>query len=306
MKLSKKNTVLLLSTSLFFVLNGCGDGGTTVEEIVQEKKEPTLKTNVKQQGEIDTHGAEDGKTQIEKTEKMPHPMPVATDTTAKATHSGVVLEVLQAAPYVYLKVKENDKELWVAAPKADVVVGAKVTFDEQMLMKNFTSKTLGRTFESVLFASRLNIDTPTEKGKETVASKKDEVMQNTHKNHTVVTQAKVDDTNKSIQTADKKTQTANGTLYTVEQIYTQADDLNNTVISVKGKVVKVSGGIMGRNWIHIQDGTGSIGSNDLLFTSENIATVGDEVTATGTLKTNIDFGYGYAYSVIIENSKFIK
>jgi len=179
-----------------------------------------------------------------------------------------------------------------------VSVGAKVTFDEQMVMRNFTSKTLKRTFKTVLFASRLKMDTSTQKSEKTTANEEAKAIQNAHENPVITTQTKTDDTNQTIKGA---------TLHTIEQIYAQAHDLNNTVIRVKGRVVKVLEDIMGRNWIHLQDGTGTQGTNDLVFTSKNITvTVGDEVNATGLLKTNIDFGYGYAYSVIIENSKFTK
>jgi len=297
MKSIKKNTALLLFTSIL-LLNGCDDDTTTVEKIAQEKKESVTKVHTDQKSKISMHGAKDGKTDIEKTENMPHPMPPFTAVSENTSHSGIVLEVLQATPYVYAKVKENGRVFWIAAPEVAVKVGAKVTFDEQMVMQNFTSKTLKRTFETVLFASRLNMDASTEKSKEAIVNKEPEEMQNTLKEHTITTQTKEDDTNQTT----KKT-----TLRTIEQIYAQADDLNNTVIHVKGKVVKVLEGIMGRNWIHLQDGTGTQGTNDLVFTSKNITvTVGDEVNATGLLKTNIDFGYGYAYSVIIENSKFTK
>ncbi|MBW2290211.1 MAG: nucleotide-binding protein, partial [Deltaproteobacteria bacterium] len=69
------------------------------------------------------------------------------------------------------------------------------------------------------------------------------------------------------------------------------------------RVVKFNTGIMGRNWIHIQDGSGSEGSNDLTVTTEDTVQVGDLVVIRGTLKMNQDFGSGYSYEILVENAK---
>ena len=62
--------------------------------------------------------------------------------------------------------------------------------------------------------------------------------------------------------------------------------------------------IMGRNWVHLRDGTGSAldNSNDLLVTTTNEAEIGDVVTAKGIVRTDMDFGSGYAYKVLIEEA----
>jgi hypothetical protein len=75
-------------------------------------------------------------------------------------------------------------------------------------------------------------------------------------------------------------------------------------VTVRGKVVKFNGGILGVNWIHIQDGTGRAadGSNDITVTSDMTATVGDVVTVTGIVGLNKDLGSGYSYPVIIERA----
>jgi hypothetical protein len=81
-----------------------------------------------------------------------------------------------------------------------------------------------------------------------------------------------------------------------------------TTITVRGKIVKYNGGILGVNWMHLQDGSGSAadGSNDLTITSETEAHVGDEITATGTLVINRDIGSGYQYGAIIERARVVK
>jgi hypothetical protein len=84
--------------------------------------------------------------------------------------------------------------------------------------------------------------------------------------------------------------------------------LNKKKVVVKGKVVKVSAGIMGRNWIHIQDGTGSQAkkNHNLVCTSKETAEIGDIVTVSGILAKDKDFGGGYKYTAIVEESTIKK
>ncbi len=90
--------------------------------------------------------------------------------------------------------------------------------------------------------------------------------------------------------------------YTVAEIYQKTAALNGKTVIVKGKVVKVSAGIMGMNWIHLQDGTGDPknGSHNLVATSDDLPAKGDVVTMKGTITKDKDFGSGYKYSVIME------
>ena len=73
-------------------------------------------------------------------------------------------------------------------------------------------------------------------------------------------------------------------------------------------MVKVSAEIMGKNWIHLQDGSGdpSKGTNDIVVTSQELPSVGDTVTARGALSKDQDFGYGYNYPVIVEQASIKK
>ncbi len=93
--------------------------------------------------------------------------------------------------------------------------------------------------------------------------------------------------------------------YTVAELYQKKDELKGKLVKVHGRVVKVSNGIMDTNWIHIQDGTGKDGSNDVIFRAKTAtANVGDLVTASGTLVTDQDFGFSYQYPVLVENASF--
>lgn len=87
---------------------------------------------------------------------------------------------------------------------------------------------------------------------------------------------------------------------TIEQVYAQKDKLAGKQVEVMGKVVKVNNGIMGRNFLHITDGTGKEGTNDLTITSDDTAEVGDKISASGEVVINRDFGAGYSYPLLLE------
>jgi hypothetical protein len=76
-------------------------------------------------------------------------------------------------------------------------------------------------------------------------------------------------------------------------------------IEIRGVVVKVNKQIMGKNWIHIQDGTNSEGKFDLTITSQDLAEVNDEVTFKGKITLEKDFGSGYFYEVIMEEATLV-
>ena len=90
---------------------------------------------------------------------------------------------------------------------------------------------------------------------------------------------------------------------TVSDVFTKKATLAGKNIAIKGSVVKVSSCIMGTNWYHIKDGTGSAGTDDLVATSGDTARVGDQVVVRGVLATDVDFGSGYKYAVIMKDSQ---
>ena len=106
-----------------------------------------------------------------------------------------------------------------------------------------------------------------------------------------------------IEAAEKgKTASAKTEVYKVEELYAKKEKLNGKKVTVKGKVVKFSPGIMGKNWIHLQDGSGKQGTNDITITTDQNTAIGENIVVTGNLVTNKDFGGGYKYEVIIEEA----
>jgi len=96
---------------------------------------------------------------------------------------------------------------------------------------------------------------------------------------------------------------AQANLKTVAVLNKDKAALAGKTVSAQGKVVKVNNGIMGRNFVHVQDGTGDASNNNLIVTSKDMANVGDQVSVTGVVVVNRDFGGGYSYPLLIEEAK---
>jgi aspartyl/asparaginyl-tRNA synthetase len=94
---------------------------------------------------------------------------------------------------------------------------------------------------------------------------------------------------------------------TVAEIWAQRAQLKEKTVTIRGKVVKFNENIMGKNWVHLRDGTGTAGKdNDVTVTTADQAAVGDVVTVKGTVRVDKDFGAGYAYPVIVEDARLTK
>ena len=222
---------------------------------------------------------------------------------ADANLHGTVVERLDAPPsYTYLKIKSATGEVWAAVPTSTVAVGTEVTVMNPMPMQNFESKTLNRTFDVVMFASSAevgNVQAPAGGAPAGAA-----MAPMGDKAGSPIPPAVVAADLSNIKVA--KAAGADGR--TVAEVWGQKDALKDKTISVRAKVVKMTGGVLGKNWLHLRDGSGADGTkdNDLVVTTTENAAVNDEVTVTGVVHTDKDLGSGYQYPVIIEDAKITK
>ena len=94
----------------------------------------------------------------------------------------------------------------------------------------------------------------------------------------------------------------------IETVWKTRATLAGKTVTVRGKVMKFNGGILGVNWIHLQDGSGKEAerTNDITVTSDADAKVGETITVTGVVGINKDLGSGYNYPVIIEKAKIAR
>ncbi len=195
-------------------------------------------------------------------------------------HKVVVQEVLQTTSYTYLLVKENDNTKWLAIPKIEANAGETYFYQGGNEMKDFKSSQLNRTFESVLFLGGV--------------VKADEMGKN--KKDASTGKAK------TFAKLELNLEPVEGGV-TIADLYANKSEYAGKVIKVKGQVVQFSSSIMGRNWIHLQDGTEHNGVFDLVITSKSDISVGDVVVLEGKISLDKDFGYGYFYELIMEDAQ---
>ncbi len=209
--------------------------------------------------------------------------------------TGPVLETMNASNYTYVRVKTDAGDVWAASGEFKVAVGDRVTLALEMPMENFHSETLKRDFPLIYFTTRI--------GREGEVPPAMPAMMSAHGMGGGAQAGGAAAGGAAAQVTEPIQPAPGGT--TVASVWANRKTLAGKTVSVRGKVVKFNGGILGRNWIHIQDGTGAAadGTNDLLVTSDAAANVGDVITVTGTLAIDKDFTAGYAYAVLIESAK---
>jgi len=208
----------------------------------------------------------------------------AADTSPSAAISGKVLEVLEVDSFTYLRLKTKDGEMWAAVKKTPMKVGADVTIDDPTVMTNFESKTLKKTFDRLVFGSIARGATTDMAGAHAGIAKPADVG--------------------PIKVAKAPGPDAR----TVAEINARRAELKGKPVVVRGKVVKFTAGVMGKNWVHLRDGSGSAadGSDDLLVTTLDETKIGDVVLAKGIVQTDRDFGSGYSYKVLVEEAALQK
>ncbi len=225
-----------------------------------------------------------------------------------------VIETMDSGGYTYMLVDKNGNSEWVAIPQSSVKKGEEVHFYKGMVMKNFSSKTLHRTFETIVFSPGLvrgNAASPhTQKYHTTSESFRSAVEAEQERSSTEVNATTSGGSLAAIvpfkELHIEKINNENG--YTVNEIFQNAEKLNGKEITLRGQIVKFSPMIMGRNWIHLQDGTGNAMQNehDLVVTTKDQAKEGDIAVVRGIVTANKDFGAGYSYKVIIEQAVITK
>lgn len=202
--------------------------------------------------------------------------------------TGPVLEHLAASPYVYLRIKTSRGEVWAAVPEAKIETGTVVTVVSPMLMTKFASSSLKRTFDEVYFGTLAQEGAaPTAAGG------------NPH--------AGVGRPAAPVEVGKVAKATA-ADARTVAELWDQKASLEGKTVTIHGVVVKANNGVMGKNWIHLQDGSGDAkqGTNDITVTTLEQAAKGETVTIRGTVRTKKDFGAGYTYPVMVEDAKIIR
>ncbi len=198
------------------------------------------------------------------------------------TAVGTVAETMNAGSYTYVRVTSGSRELWAATSQFPVAVGDRVSVPLESPMQNFHSQSLNRDFPLIYFASHIDREGAPMAGGSPHGSAAPGVAAAT-------------------AVAEPIAPPAGG--LSIEKVWSDRKALAGRTVTVRGKVVKYNAGIMDRNWIHIQDGSGKAadGTHDLTITTRGTTKLGDVIEASGTIGLDRDFGASYKYAVIIEN-----
>ncbi len=201
-------------------------------------------------------------------------------------HKIVIKEFIDAETYTYIYVEENDDKYWMAIPKTPVVVGNTYYYTRGMVMENFESKQLNKTFKHIIFANEIRTTKEANNSQDELQEKPKEVI-NTSKKDEV-----------------KITKPTNG--ISLKELFSKKKYFSNKTVIVRGKVVKVNNGIMSKNWVHIVDGTAYNNKSDLTITTAAMVKIGDIVIFKGIIATDKDLGQGYFYDILLEDAEVIK
>ncbi len=209
---------------------------------------------------------------------------------AAGTISGTIAETMNSGGYTYALLQTGSKDSWIATGELPVKVGDRISATIDMPMENFNSKTLNRRFPLIYFVTgvtRNGVAVPGTAGTPALA------LAGSHEPTQATAAPQI--------VAPIKPEPGG---ITIADLWARRKELSGKLVVVSGRVMKVNNGIMGSNWIHLQDGSGGArdGTNDLTVTTSATVKVGDIVTISGKLATDKDFGAGYTYAAIVENA----
>ena len=211
---------------------------------------------------------------------------IAPGPTSSASPSlrGTVLTTMDAGRYTYIEFDTGDEKVWAAVPRQGVKVGSTVHLRGEVPMRNFNSPTLGRRFDLIYFTASV-----------------------------IVTSGEAADSMRVTSKCPPGTRDPAGIDFsgipraesgkTVGELFEHREELAGQQVTVRGVVVKCLSGIMGANWMHVRDGTaGPGGADELTVTSQEAAGVGSTLVVRGTVVIDKDYGYGYAYDLLLEDA----
>jgi len=215
------------------------------------------------------------------------------DASKTDVHEIKVVEAINTASYTYVHGTENGAEVWLAITKADIKTGGTYYYRGGLVMEKFESKDLKRTFDKIVFLEGLNDN------KDAFSAN---AATNAHAKDTALT-------NHGNQVKSEKLvlniKPATGAI-SISELFSKKDSYSGKSVKITGQITKYNADIMGKNWIHLQDGTETDGKYDLTVTTKITAKIGDVITLEGKITLNKDLGYGYKYEVLLEDADIAK
>jgi hypothetical protein len=211
------------------------------------------------------------------------------------------VETMDKAGYTYLLLDTGAGRIWVAGPTTRVKVGERVGVSAGTLMTDFRSRALDRTFDRIYLVTAIQ---PVRNGgtgagmpgRPAMPGPPGAIEERPHESgaRAIPEARELDFT--GLTRPDRG--------HTVAELHAARHELADQMVVVRGKVVRVNAGILGANWIHVQDGTGEQGdgTHDLTVTTQATVAVGDTVLVKGKLSVDRRLAMGRHYPVILENA----
>ncbi|MDH3354595.1 MAG: hypothetical protein OEL79_05210 [Chromatiales bacterium] len=218
--------------------------------------------------------------------------PLASQSVSGAT-TGTVISTINAAGYTYVQVNTGREEVWLAGPNTVVTKGGELNVNTSVAMRNFHSKTLNRDFPVLYFVDSFSGSAVQGGAVAPETSVKDWSFGDKP-------QKSVGQAMPSESGSPTKLMTKVDGGYSIAEVIAQKVELSGKVVKVRGKVTKFTSGIMRKNWIHMEDGSGT---NELIVLTNDVVSAGQTIVIEGTVALDRDFGYGYFYALLVEESK---
>lgn len=211
---------------------------------------------------------------------------------------GKIVEKIDASQYSYLKLETADGEVWTAVPQTTKAVGETAGVLGPVWMENFKSSTLNRSWEHIAFGTLEGAGAPATGTPGAPAGSAGMFA------GAAATMPAGHPAPSAVDSGPIKVAAAAGPMgRTIADVYARKAELKDKTVSIRGKVVKATNGVLGKNWLHLRDGTGKGATEDLTIASDDTAKVGDTVLVSGTVHLDRDLGAGYHYDVLVENAQ---
>ncbi len=182
------------------------------------------------------------------------------------SRTGMVLETIEVDSYTYIRLEQEGREVWLASTPVAIPKGEIIRYSGEIVMKDFHSKNLNRTFPLILFVGAVQpVGADSETLSESLSSPTD--VTKLHSNMATAS---------AIDTGPVVVERLEGGK-TIAEIFAEHEQIEGQEVSLRAKVIKFSPNILGKNWITLQDGTGAAPEDKLVVTSSETVSVGDVV-----------------------------